>query len=144
MWTTLIWMFLTCKWITEVYLVSQRIAQLHTYKLLIPSPLYVLFAFAFWICVWIEWDFSPDSIFSDCRRGKKRLKDDAAYKIIYNKYIWITRIRNLDETECTNTLAFWTWEIFQGSAKVCRYNWYCELLLLSSGAGLERLILGPC
>ena len=101
MWTTLIWMSLTCKWITEVYLVSQRITQLHTYELLIPSPLYVLFPFAFWIGVRIEWDFSPDSILSHCRRGRKRLKYDAAYKIMYDKYIQINRIRNLDGADCT-------------------------------------------
>ena len=101
MWTTLIWMSLTCKWITEVYLVSQRITQLHTYELLIPGPLYVLFPFAFWIGVWIEWDFSPDSVLSHCRRGRKRLKYEAEYEIMFNKYTQINRIRNLDGAECT-------------------------------------------
>lgn len=29
------------------------------------------------------------------------MKDDAAYKIVYNDYIQTSRIRNLDVAECT-------------------------------------------
>lgn len=64
---------LTCKRITEVYLISQGVTQLHSHKLLVPGPLDILFPFALWIGVRFKWDLSPDGIFSHCRRGRKRL-----------------------------------------------------------------------
>lgn len=54
----------TLQGLAQIDLVSERVAQLHSYKFAIPGPLYVLLAVAVRVGVGLKRELSPDGVFS--------------------------------------------------------------------------------
>lgn len=80
---------LTCEGVTQINLVSERVAQLHPYKLFIPRPFDILFALTFWVRVWIKGSFSPDGISSCCIRkahGLSLVFDFRSWRVVLKAF----------------------------------------------------------